>query len=73
MAHVTIFGVFLGSLPGRGSLLLHYFCGQKTDISFADSTKLAICHNARIRGNSVVAAPWAGSLASSSIFSLSPS
>ena len=61
-------------LPLPFYLLLHDCRGEKTGIHCADITKQALCHNARISRNrvprawpSVVAAPWAGSLASSSI------
>ena len=57
-------------------LLLHGYRGRKTGICFVDRAKLAVCHNTRIRRNKVfqelaqrVPTSWAGSLASSSIYS----
>ncbi len=56
-------------------LLLHYYRFQDTGLYLVDSTKLAVCHKARISGNGVFRGlaqggvpPWAGSLASSATF-----
>ena len=52
-------------------VLLQCFRGEETGIYFVDSTKLAVCHNKRIKRNkfsrvwpSVAAAPWVGFSAS---------